>query len=202
MNFSDFDLLLGGVMFYALLGCLAALAIGAGWWALGHHSGNPTAAGKGKAAIGAALLGALLIGGGPVLVGFFTTVGSHLITANVDRSNGRIVAARITLDVQTFCGCAHLAAQVGEPIHVQYAVINSGQRAVASVRITASTDPTNCPAEQLGIGRTVVCTATHLITSADLRAGHYTATGTATGIADDGTDLAVSASSQAIRTQR
>jgi hypothetical protein len=201
MDFSDFERLDGGLMFYALLGCLAALAIGAAWWALGHHAANPTAAGRGKAAVGAALLGALLVGGGPGLVGFFTTIGSHIITRNVDRANGHIVPAQITLDVQSFCGCAWQRAHLGEPIQIRYEVINSGQRPVASVRVTGGSDPATCPVQQLAARQTVVCTATHLIASADLAAGHYTASGTATGTAEDGTVLTVSASSQAIRTQ-
>lgn len=200
MDFSDFESLDGGLMFYALLGCVGALAIGAAWWAVGHHCANPAAAGRGKAAVGAALLGSLLVGGGPGLVGFFATVGSHIITRNVDRSNGHIVQAQITLVVQTYCGCALQPAYSGEPVQIQYEVINSGQRPVASVRVTGRSDPATCPAQQLEAQQTVVCTATHLITSADLAAGHYTASGAVTGIADDGTELAVSASSQAIRT--
>lgn len=201
MDVSDFQSLDGGLMFYALLGCVAALAIGAGWWALGHHSANPAAAGRGKAAVGAALLGALLVGGGPALVGFFTTVGSHIITSNVDRSTGRIVHAQITVEVQGFCSCALQQAYVGEPIQIRYQVVNTGQRPVASVQVTTGSDPATCPAQQLEVGQSVVCTATHVITSADLAVGHYTAVATATGIADDGTVLAVSASSQPIRTQ-
>ena len=201
MDFSDFESLDGGLMVYALLGCLAALAIGAAWWAVGHHCANPAAAGRGKAAVGAALLGALLVGGGPVLVGFFTTAGSHIITVNVDRANGHVVQAQITLDVQTFCNCAWQRAYVGEPIHIQYEVINTGPRPVASVRVTGGSDPAICPTQQLAVSETVICTSTHLITSADLAASHYTASGTATGVAADGTELAVSASSQAIRTQ-
>jgi hypothetical protein len=199
---SKFEVLLGGWMFYALLGCLAAVAIGAAWWAVGHHSANPTTASRGKTAIGTALLGALLVGGGPVLVGFFTTVGSHIITRNVDRSNGRFVQAQITLDVQTFCSCAWTPAYRGEPIQVQYRVINSGQRPVEAVRITRSGDPAICPIQRLAVDQAVVCTATHRITGADLAAGYYTASATGTGIAADGTELADSASSQAIRTRQ
>jgi hypothetical protein len=200
MNVSDFEHLDGGLMFYALLGCLAALVLGAAWWALGHHSANPAAAGRGKAAVGAALLGALLVGAGPVLVAFFTTTGSHIITRNVDRANGQLVQAQITLDVQTFCGCAHLAADQGEPIAITYEVINSGQRPVASVQVTDGSDAATCPTQQLAVKHTLTCTATHRITATDLTAGHYTATGHATAIADDGTVLTVSAFAQAIRT--
>src|SRR3954447_5522351 len=113
-------------MFYALLGCLAALVIGAAWWAMGHHAANPHHAGKGKAAVGAALIGALLVGGGPILVAFFTTFGARIITYNVDRGNGRIAQGHISLVVQTFCGCAWQRAYVGEPIQVHYEVTNLG----------------------------------------------------------------------------
>lgn len=201
MDVSDFEYLDGGLMFYALLGCLAALVIGAAWWALGHHSANPTAAGRGKSAVGAALLGALLVGAGPALVGFFTTAGSHVITRNVDRADGHIVQARITLEVQTFCACAHLAAHVGEPIEVQYEVLNTGQRPVASVHVTGGDEAATCPSRPLPVKGSVVCSATHRITAADLTAGHYTAAGAAAGVAADGTVLSVSGSSQAIRTQ-
>jgi hypothetical protein len=199
MDFSNFDHLDGGLMFYALLGCLAALVIGAAWWALGHHMASPHHAGKGKAAVGAALVGALLVGGGPALVGFFTTVGARIITYNVDRSNGRIVQAQIALVVQTYCACAWQPAHVGEPIQVQYEVVNSGQRPVASVRVRADSGPVTCPREQLATGATVRCGTTHVITAADMAAGQYTASGAATGTADDGTVLSTSADGQSIR---
>jgi hypothetical protein len=199
MDFSNFDHLDGGLMFYALLGCLAALVIGAAWWALGHHMASPHHAGKGKAAVGAALVGALLVGAGPALVGFFTTVGARIITYNVDRSNGRIVQAQIALVVQTYCTCAWQPAHVGEPIQIQYEVVNSGQRPVASVRVHADSGPVTCPREQLATGATVMCGTTHVITAADMAAGQYTASGAATGTADDGTVLSTSADGQSIR---
>ncbi len=199
MDFSDFEHLDGGLMFYALLGCLAALVIGAAWWALGHHLASPHHAGKGKAAVGAALVGALLVGGGPALVGFFTTAGSRIVTYNVDRSNGRIVQAQITLVVQTYCGCAWQPARVGEPIEVRYEVVNSGKRPVASVQVRGDSGPVTCPPEQLAAGASLVCGITHVITAADMAAGQYTARGTATGTADDGTVLSTSADGQAIR---
>lgn len=201
MDFSDFEHLDGGLMFYALLGCLATLVIGAIWWALGHHTANPHHAGKGKAAVAAALVGALLVGGGPVLVEFFTTTGSRIITYNVDRSNGHIVQAQITLVVQANCGgllCPGLVA-VGEPIYVQYEIVNSGQRPVASVAVHGDSGPASCPPGQLATGATVVCTTTHSVTAADLAKGEYTARGTATATADDGTVLSTSADAQAIR---
>lgn len=163
-------------------------------------STEPRSCWPGKTAIGTALLGALLAGGGPVLVGFFTTVGAHIITSNVDRSNGPFTPAQITVDVQIFCGCADRAAQLGEPVQIQYRVSNAGQRSVAAVRVTGS-DTATCALPQLGVNQSELCTATHLITAADLGAGHYTASGTATATADDGTVLAVSASSESIRTQ-
>ncbi len=199
MDFSDFEHLDGGLMFYALLGCLAALVIGAGWWALGHHAANPATVGRGRAAVGAALLGALLVGGGPALVGFFTSAGSRIITRNVDRSNGNIEQAQITLVVQTYCGCAHLPAHAGEPIQLQYQVVNTGQRPVAEVTVQGNSGPATCPTQPVAAGATVVCAATHVITAGDLAAGQYTATGTATGTADDGTVLSTSADAQSIR---
>lgn len=199
MDFSDFEYLDGGLMFYALLGCLAGLVIGAGWWALGHHAANPHTAGRGRAAVGTALVGALFVGAGPLLVAFFTGVGSRIITYNVDRANGRIVQAQITLVVQTYCRCAWQAAYVGEPIEIQYEVINSGQRPVASVRARGDSGPAACPRRRLAAGQTVVCTARHRITAADLADGQYTATGTATGVAGDGTVLSTSGDGQSVR---
>ncbi len=199
MDFSDFENLDGGLMFYALLGCLAALVIGAAWWALGHHLASPHHAGKGKAAVGAALVGALLVGGGPALVEFFTKVGSRITTYNVDRSNGRIVQAQITLVVQTYCACAWQPAHVGEPIQVQYEVVNSGQRPVASVRVHGDSGPVACPRQQLATGAAVVCGTTHVITAADMAAGQYAASGAAAASAEDGAVLSTSADGQAIR---
>lgn len=202
MDFSKFEYLDGGLMFYALLGCLAALVIGAGWWALGHHAANPHTAGRGRAAVAAALLGALLVGGGPMLVGFFTKAGSRIITYNVDRANGHIVQAHITLVVQTYCRCAWERAHVGEPIEIGYEVINSGHRPVASVRVRGDGGPATCPRRQLVSRQSVVCTATHVITARDLTTGHYTATGIATGVASDGTVLSTTADGQSIRLRR
>ena len=199
MDFSGFESLDGGLMFYALLGCLAALVIGSAWWALGHHLASPHHTGRGKAAVGAALVGALLVGGGPALVEFFTGVGSRIVTYNVDRSNGRIVQAQITLVVQTYCACAWQPAHVGEPIQVQYEVVNSGQRPVASVRVRGDSGPVACPREQLASGATVVCGTTHVITAADMTAGEYAARGAVTGTANDGTVLSTSADGQSIR---
>jgi hypothetical protein len=199
VNFGKFEYLDGGLMFYALLGCLAALVLGAGWWALGHHAANPQHAGRGRAAVGAALLGALLVGGGPMLVGFFTNLGSRIITYNVDRSNGHLEQAEITLVVQTYCSCAWQPAHVGEPIEIRYEVLNSGRRPVASVRVRGDGGPAACPRRQLAPGQSVVCTATHLISGGDLSAGQYAATGTATGVAGDGTVLSTSADGQSIR---
>jgi hypothetical protein len=201
MDYSNFENLDGGLMLYALLGCLAALVIGAGWWALGHQAANPHTAGKGKAAAGAALLGALLVGGGPLLVAFFTTVGSRIITYNVDRSNGHITQAEITVVVQAFCDCAWQRAHVGELIEIHYEVINTGQRPVASVRAHGDSGPAACPSRRLASRASVVCKATHLITAADLAAGQYTASGTATGVAGDGTVLSTSADAQSVRLQ-
>jgi hypothetical protein len=59
--------------------------------------------------------------------------------------------------------------------------------------------PAACQRGQLAANRTVICTATHLITAADVAAGEYTATASATGVASDGTVLTTSTDGQSIR---
>lgn len=66
----------GGLRFWALLGCLAGLLLAAIAMALGHHSENPRLAGRGRSGLIVSGLGALAVGSGPYLINWFFTAGT------------------------------------------------------------------------------------------------------------------------------
>jgi hypothetical protein len=68
----------GALLTWGLLACVAGLVISVMVWALGHHSGNYHQAGNGKTGVLVAAGGALLIGGANAIVGFFSTLGSSI----------------------------------------------------------------------------------------------------------------------------
>ncbi len=61
-----------GLGFYALIGCLIAIVLGAAAWGLGSlGAGNMRAQSGGKTAVGVGVVGAFLIGAAAALVQFF-----------------------------------------------------------------------------------------------------------------------------------
>ncbi len=70
--------IVGALLTFALIACLAGLVLAAIVWAVGHHSANPTVAGRGKTGVLVALVAALLVGGANVLVDFFVNAGHSL----------------------------------------------------------------------------------------------------------------------------
>lgn len=69
--------LLGGLQFDAMLAAIAGVIIGAAVWALGSHANNYQAAGRGKTALLASAVAALLIGFGPSLVQALFRTGAN-----------------------------------------------------------------------------------------------------------------------------
>lgn len=75
---SELQSIVGALLTVGLIACLAGLVLAAIVWAVGHHSANPSLAGRGKAGVVVALLAAILVGGANVLVDFFVHAGSTL----------------------------------------------------------------------------------------------------------------------------
>ncbi len=70
--------IVGALLTFGLIACVAGLVLAAIVWAVGHHSANPTVAGRGKTGVLVALVAALLVGGANVLVDFFVNAGKTL----------------------------------------------------------------------------------------------------------------------------
>jgi hypothetical protein len=75
---STISSMVGALLSIGLIACLAGLVIAAIVWAVGHHSSNPTLAGRGKSGVLVAFAAAVLIGGANVLVDFFVNAGKGL----------------------------------------------------------------------------------------------------------------------------
>ena len=75
---SEAEKLVGALLTFGLIACVAGIAIAAITWALGSHSANPHMAGRGKTGVLVACLAALLVGGADILVGFFASAGGSL----------------------------------------------------------------------------------------------------------------------------
>ncbi len=70
--------IVGALLTWGLLACVAGLAISVIVWALAHQSGNYHQAGSGKTGVLVSAGGALLIGGANAIVGFFSALGSTI----------------------------------------------------------------------------------------------------------------------------
>lgn len=75
---SELETIVGGLLTIGLVAAIAGLIVSAIVWALGHHSGNPNHASKGKTGVLASFAAALLIGGADVLINFFVAAGHTL----------------------------------------------------------------------------------------------------------------------------
>lgn len=67
--------LINGFGFWALLACLAAVVLGASFWAIGSRSSNYGAVANGKNMVFGGAIGAALVGGSAAIVNFFSAVG-------------------------------------------------------------------------------------------------------------------------------
>lgn len=70
--------LLGGIQWAAFFAAVCCAIVGGALWAVAGQSGNYQHASRGKQAVIAAVLGAILIGAGPHLVEFFFGIGSQV----------------------------------------------------------------------------------------------------------------------------
>ena len=70
--------MVGALLTWGLLACLAGLVISVMMWALAHHQGNYSQVSSGKTGVLVAAGGALLIGGANSIIGFFSTLGAGI----------------------------------------------------------------------------------------------------------------------------
>jgi Family of unknown function (DUF6112) len=75
---SSLQNLVGALLTVGLIACLAGLVLAAIFWAVGHHSANPSIAARGKAGVLVAVVASILMGGANVLVDFFVHAGGAL----------------------------------------------------------------------------------------------------------------------------
>ena len=82
------------------------------------------------------------------------------------------------------------------PVTYYYLVVNSGNAALDSVKVTDSRGlPVSCPDRALALNEEMTCTARYVTSQADVARGTIVNTGTVTGRAPDGTAVTGDASS-------
>ena len=70
--------LVGALLTWGLIACVAGLVVSVIIWALGHHQGNYMHASSGKTGVLVAAGGALLIGGANGIIAFFSAMGGRI----------------------------------------------------------------------------------------------------------------------------
>jgi hypothetical protein len=75
---SSLQQMVGALLTVGLIACLAGLVLASMFWAVGHHSANPSIAARGKAGVLVAVVASILVGGANVLVDFFVHAGGAL----------------------------------------------------------------------------------------------------------------------------
>ncbi len=70
--------IVGALLTWGLIACVAGLVVSVIVWALGHHNGNYANAASGKTGVLVSAGGAVLIGGANAIVGFFATLGAGI----------------------------------------------------------------------------------------------------------------------------
>lgn len=73
-----FEQIVGALLTFGLIACVAGIAIPAIAWALGSHSANPHLASRGKGGVLVSCGAAILVGAADILVNFFASTGSSL----------------------------------------------------------------------------------------------------------------------------
>jgi hypothetical protein len=70
--------IVGALLTWGLVACVAGLVVSVIVWALGHHSGNYSHTSSGKTGVLVSAAGALLIGGANAIVAFFSRLGAGI----------------------------------------------------------------------------------------------------------------------------
>ena len=70
--------IVGALLTWGLVACVAALVVSVIMWALGHHSGNYSHTSSGKTGVLVSAGGAILIGGANAIVAFFSGLGAGI----------------------------------------------------------------------------------------------------------------------------
>jgi hypothetical protein len=70
--------IVGALLTWGLVACVAGLVISVILWALGHQSGNYSHTSTGKTGVLVSAVGALLIGGANAIIAFFSGLGSGI----------------------------------------------------------------------------------------------------------------------------
>jgi hypothetical protein len=70
--------IVGALLTWGLVACVAALVVSVIIWAIGHHGGNYSQTTSGKTGVLVASGGALLIGGANAIVAFFAGLGAGI----------------------------------------------------------------------------------------------------------------------------
>ena len=70
--------IVGALLTWGLVACVAGLVVSVIVWALAHQQGNYSYAASGKTGVLVAAGGALLIGGANAIVAFFSSLGSGI----------------------------------------------------------------------------------------------------------------------------
>ena len=70
--------IVGALLTFGLVACVAALVGSAVVWGFAANSGNPHLAGRGKAGVVIAAAAAMLIGGANAIITFFSAAGSAI----------------------------------------------------------------------------------------------------------------------------
>ena len=70
--------LVGALLTWGLLACLAGLIVSVMMWALAHHQGNYSQVSSGKTGVLVAAGGALLLGGANAIITFFSNLGAGI----------------------------------------------------------------------------------------------------------------------------
>ena len=71
-------LIVGALLTWGLVACVAGLVVSVIIWALGHHGGNYSHTTNGKTGVLVSAGGAILIGGANAIVAFFSGLGAAI----------------------------------------------------------------------------------------------------------------------------
>jgi hypothetical protein len=70
--------IVGALLTWGLVACVAGMVVSVILWALGHQSGNYSHTSSGKTGVLVSAVGALLIGGANAIIAFFSGLGSGI----------------------------------------------------------------------------------------------------------------------------